>query len=182
MAAIRKPFQGVGNVIRFNWHFYLIALLIISLLIFVAYLLVGLTSEILIGMALVILLTSFASLIVSWYVYDASDLFKLNWLDNFIEPSVQNIANINAGFDEFSALIQQKFPDAKMDVFDFYNALKLKEVSIQRGQKRYPAYISTQPIDLKTLPLNSESCEAMFLLLAAHEIRDDEERIAFLRQ
>jgi hypothetical protein len=35
MGAIRKPLQGVTNIIRFNWHFYVIALAIVSLLIVV---------------------------------------------------------------------------------------------------------------------------------------------------
>ena len=36
MAVARKPFQGVSNIIRFNWHFYLLALVMVSLLLWLA--------------------------------------------------------------------------------------------------------------------------------------------------
>ena len=26
MATLRKPFQGVWNIVRFNWHFYVLSL------------------------------------------------------------------------------------------------------------------------------------------------------------
>lgn len=28
----RKPFQGVGNILRFNWHFYLLSLVVLGVL------------------------------------------------------------------------------------------------------------------------------------------------------
>jgi hypothetical protein len=181
MVAIRRPFQGVGNIIRFNRHFYLIALLIITVMTLAACLSDGFASKAFIGVAFIILFTSAVSLAVSWYVYDVSGLFRLKWMNDFITADVKNIVNINAGFDEFSALIQQKFPDTEMSVFDFYDALKRKEISIQRAQKCYPAYPSTKSISLENLPLNDESCERILLLLAAHEIRDDIERTDFFK-
>ncbi len=35
---LRKPFQGVWNIIRFNWHFYVVAFVVI----FISFLIKGL--------------------------------------------------------------------------------------------------------------------------------------------
>ena len=32
MDTVRKPFQGVWNIVRFNWHFYLFAFLALIIL------------------------------------------------------------------------------------------------------------------------------------------------------
>ena len=59
------------------------------------------------------------SLLVSWYVYDLSNLYKLSWL--FPNNDNIKIVNIHAGFDETSVLLSAKFPNAELIVFDFYD-------------------------------------------------------------
>jgi energy-coupling factor transporter transmembrane protein EcfT len=171
METIRKPFQGVGNIIRFNWHFYVLSacsILILSL--------IGASyGKWLLVLPFVISTTTLVSLIVSWYVYDFSDLYNLNWLKTqHANPSI--IVNITAGFDEISPVLKGKFPLSKLKVFDFYNALPQKEISIQRAQKAYPAYVSTESILLSSIPLKSDAVDMVFLFLAAHEIRNDNDR------
>src|SRR4051812_17137308 len=97
----RIAFQGVTNIIRFNWHFYLIAIgCIIGCVIFHQYLLI-----------LLIILSTVISLGVSWYVYDYSDLYRLDWMEF---SDVHHIVNINAGFDETSTLLSAKFPAVQL--------------------------------------------------------------------
>jgi hypothetical protein len=104
MAAIaRKPFQGITNIIRFNWHFYVIAVVLSLLFIWVNLFIVYL-----------ILAGTLLSLFVSYYIYDHSTLYSLNWI-NSIQP--QKIINIHAGFDETSALLAAKYPNALLTVF-----------------------------------------------------------------
>jgi len=40
MVAVRKPFRGITNILRFNWHFYLIAACFICFLFLISYVLI----------------------------------------------------------------------------------------------------------------------------------------------
>ena len=182
MARMRKPFQGIINIVKFNWQFYIIAgMLIIGLL------LLNLTSGhqysgwILLA-AVVVVMPVLISLSVSYYIYDVSNLYTLNWLDNaMIDPGAK-IVNINAGFDETSVLLHDKYPAAELLVFDFYDPAKHTAVSIKRARKRYPPYLGTVSITTSKVPLANNSINNVFLILAAHEIRDDPERINFFKE
>jgi Sulfate permease family len=122
MEKIRKPFQGVGNIIRFNWHFYILSLgLILFILIFAKYL-NETYKPYLYLLCFLILLPIFISLCVSYYVYDVSKLYSLSWI-NDNEENI-SIININAGFDETSILLKEKFPNSKLTVLDFYDPTK----------------------------------------------------------
>lgn len=173
---IRTPFQGLWNIIRFNWHFYVLsAVLLLSgcllrHLIFVPVLL-GL-------MVLSVLL----SLVVSWYIYDGSKLYELSWLNAIPVSPGQRIINIHAGFDETSALLRNKYPMAEMQVFDFYDPAKHTEISIERARKAYAPYPGTIRISTAEVPLQPASVAVIFLLFAAHEIRNEEERKHFFGQ
>lgn len=165
----RKPFQGVTNIIRFNWHYYAIILLISVLLL--------IRPEWYKTLGISLLYTAMLiSLVVSYYIYDHSNLYSLNWLPP-LPPGT--IVNIHAGFDETSALLAAKYPDAQLVVFDFYDPEKHTEVSVKRARKAYPPYPGTISIDTEEVPLKENSADAICLILAAHEIRDTAERIEF---
>lgn len=182
MARLRKPLQGAGNIIRFNWHFYALLILVVVALLVAEYFLPAHLSVFLYVAIALGTFSMLTSLWVSWYVYDYSQLYTLSWLDSIIEHKPQNIVNINAGFDEFSALLQAKYPDAQLTVLDFYNPTLHTEVSIKRARKAYPPYAGTVAIQTGNMPLAPISTDAVFLLLAAHEIRNDAERIQFFSQ
>jgi hypothetical protein len=180
-AALRKPFQGVFNIIRFNWHFYAIATLLIIALIIVSNFFTHAAYWTCLIIAGGIFLSTTISLTVSYYVYDHSNLYEFGWLKEFSFTKPKMVANINAGFDETSSIIAQCFPDAKLDVFDFYNPDKHTEISIERARKAYAPYRGTLQISTSSLPLQGRSADLLFNIFALHEIRDREERIAFLR-
>jgi hypothetical protein len=160
----RVAFQGVTNIIRFNWHFYVIAIgCIAGCVIFHQYLLI-----------LLIVLSTVISLAVSWYVYDYSNLYTLDWIDF---PGTHHLLNINAGFDETSILLSAKFPAAELTVFDFYDPAKHTEISIERARKAYGPYPGTMNISTDNIPLLN--ADLICMMLAAHEIRNREERIQF---
>ncbi|MFZ1676504.1 MAG: methyltransferase domain-containing protein [Saprospiraceae bacterium] len=182
MEKIRKPFQGVWNVVRFNWHFYILSfglVLILSILannsnhslqMVFSILVVGI-----VGFTLI-------SLSVSCYIYDFSNLYKLNWLNIIKCSDHAKIVNINAGFDETSILIKRKFPHSDLIVFDFYDPSKHTEISIKRARKAYPPYPNTQQISTNHLPLTDNSTEIVFAILSAHEIRNDHDRTNFFKE
>jgi len=182
MERIRQPFQGVRNIVRFNWHFYVLAAISILVVLFLASFLQQPFKIIAIIVCLLIILTTFISLLVSYYVYDVSNLYTLNWLDSLSIHENSQLVNINAGFDETSILLNKKYPRAELIVFDFYNPLKHTEVSIKRARKTYPAYKHTIEIDTSNLPLEDRYADNIFLVLAAHEIRNAAERTDFFKE
>ncbi len=132
------------------------------------------------GVAVGVLATTLISLLVSWYVYDHSELYSFDWLPEL--PAGARIVNIHAGFDETSALLAAKYPTAGLTVLDFYDPELHTEVSIKRARKVYPPYPGTVRISSGELLLEENSIDVVFLLMAAHEIRDIEERGRFFRE
>ncbi len=180
MVPLRKPFQGVWNIVRFNWHFYVLSLGGSILLLSLACVLLG---PLRLGAAVAsatLFAVSFLSLFVSWFVYDFSGLYCLQWC-GACEPEGR-IVNIHAGFDETSELLQAKYPGCDLAVLDFYEPSKHTEVSIRRARSVCPAFPGTQAIDTENVPLPDDSVDVIFLIFAAHEIRRDDERAAFFRE
>ncbi len=178
----RKPFQGVTNIIRFNWHFYVIAFIAIAILLGFR----NFLPEVFIlpvNLLVVLSITSISlSLAASYYIYDLSNLYSLDWLNRLAMAGEARIVNINAGFDETSTLLQQKYPSANLTVFDFYDPVKHTEVSIERARKAYPAFPGTKKITSDSVPLENSSTDCIFLVFSAHEIRNTPERIAFFKE
>jgi SAM-dependent methyltransferase len=180
MATLRKPFQGVLNIIRFNWHFYLLVMVLCWISLLSTFLLHNsLSTIVLLGIFLALIITV-GSLIVSYYIYDVSDLYKLNWLPD--DDSKLNILNIHAGFDETSALLKAKYFNSQLTVLDFYDPKKHTEISIKRAREAYPCYEGTVQTNTETLPLATNSIDKIFVIFAAHEIRNDGERIQFFKE
>ena len=57
------------------------------------------------------------SLIVSYYIYDMSGLYDLKWIEQ--SGTEKLILNINAGFDETSHLLKEKFKTTELIALDF---------------------------------------------------------------
>jgi SAM-dependent methyltransferase len=182
MEGIRKPLQGVGNIVRFNWHFYALSIGIVAFLVFLDRFLPEKYQTYNHLLCFLIGTTTLISLLVSWYIYDLSELYKLTWLSDLNLNYNGKIININAGFDETSLLLKNKFPLSDLVVFDFYDPQKHTEISIKRARKAYPSYPDTQSITTANIPLKNESVDVIFATLAAHEIRDDAERVVFFNE
>lgn len=180
MDAIRKPFQGVGNIIRFNWHYYVLsAIAIVTLLLMSDNLNAALRAASIVFILLIILV-NLVSLLVSFFIYDLSSLYKFNWLDNV--QVGRKIISINADFDETSNLLKAKYANADLTVLDFYNPKKHTEVSIKRARKAYLPFTGTLQTSTTHLPLQDKSADNVFAIFSAHEIRDYQERVAFFKE
>ena len=169
MEIMRSPFQGVWNIIRFNWHFYAFA-------VGLGLLMTGLRWYI---PAVILLVPVSITLLASLYIYDLSGLYTLDW----IEPGAPGtVVNVHAGFDETSAQLSRKFPGACLLVFDFFDPVKHTEVSVKRARRAYPPFPGTRRIDTVATPLEDASTDRIFVTFSAHEIRNDAERVAFFKQ
>jgi cyclic lactone autoinducer peptide len=182
MARMRKPFQGVWNIVRFNWHFYVFAFLAIVLFICLGCILPSPFRILGLIASLAIFITTLVSIMASWYVYDQTKLYDLNWLDENEFRNELNILNINAGFDETSEILESKFTYSKLTVYDFYDPSLHTEVSVKRARVAYPPHPVTQSVATKNLPGQSNSFDKIFCFLSAHEIRNEQERIVFFQE
>jgi ubiquinone/menaquinone biosynthesis C-methylase UbiE len=182
MEKIRKPFQGITNIVRFNWHFFALSLAAVLLLsILSIYTASSLRIYLLISV-FIIVGTTLISLSVSYYVYDWSDLYQLKWLDTLNISENGRAININAGFDETSHLIKEKYKNIELIVLDFYDPLKHTEISIKRARESYPSYPNTISVETTTLPIPDKSVDSLFVIFAAHEIRNELERVLFFKE
>jgi ubiquinone/menaquinone biosynthesis C-methylase UbiE len=181
-ASIRRPFEGVSNIIRFNWHFYVIAGAVISLLLSLLILVSAELRWIIYAATALVFLTTFISLGVSYYVYDYSPLYRFKWFKQFAINDGMRIVNINAGFDETSLIISRKYPRVDLAVFDFYDPLRHTEISIERARKAYSVYPGTRQISTSHIPVDDNTVDFVFNIFSIHEIRDREERVHFLTQ
>ena len=182
MAALRAPLQGVWNVVRFNWHFYVGALaagLALGALALAGP--VGLRPYALALLALV-LLPVLGSLLATTYVYDFAGLYQFNWLPATLPPTAR-VLTISAGFDEVSAPLAARYGPGRVQAADFYDPARHTEVSIRRARRAYPPFPGTLAISTTApLPLPAAGLNLVVAFLAAHEIRDDAERAAFFRE
>jgi ubiquinone/menaquinone biosynthesis C-methylase UbiE len=179
MEVKRKPFEGVSNIMRFNWHFYVFALVSILLAITLSLFLLSPYSVILQGIAILSAIVIIISLGISYYIYDVSRLYEMQWLPDL---SHKKILIVNAGFDEISLLVHSKFPQAEKTVIDFYNPLQHTEVSIARARKAYPSFPGTISVSTEKLILNESQFDVIIAMLSTHEIRSIRERIIFFRE
>jgi hypothetical protein len=177
----RRPFQGITNIIRFNWHFYIGSFFLLV----VIYLVSRLVSPPLAFIFWMIVLTGIIliliSLLVSYYIYDYSSLYSMEWLKELDIHSGQEVVNIHAGFDETSALLTDKLSGIKLTVLDFYDPAKHTEISIKRARKAFPAFPGTIQINSTGSILYEHSKDLILLILSAHEIRQMEERVCFFK-
>ena len=79
-------------------------------------------------------------------------------------------------------MLRAKFDTAQLTVFDFYDPQKHTEVSIKRARNAYPPFPNTQQVTTSNLTLATHSADKIFVLFAAHEIRDKAERIVFFKE
>ena len=166
----RTPFQGVLNIIRFNWHFYVMAgLVLLAVFFFKNYLPeqiqgFALLISILAGLSIII------SLLTSFYIYDLSNLYQLQWLPT---PGNKRILTINAGFDETTEIIKGKFPNCNITACDFYDPSRHTEVSLQRARKAYPSPRNTIQITTNRLPFADNSFDFVVCSLFLHHLTDE---------
>lgn len=180
MGKMRKPFQGVLNIIRFNCHFYFLAISVLFFLIAIANKINEPFRSYLIIVFIIVSATIFISLAVSFYVYDLSGLYNLKWIEQ--QYTKELIVNINAGFDETSILLKEKFKNADLIALDFYDPLKHTEISIKRARAAYPPFHNTKQVETTNLQLADNSVAKIFVILSAHEIRNENERATFFKE
>ena len=176
---MRKPYQGVLNILRFNWHFYALSIGLVLLFLILTIVYQRWQSYTWIAFISVLWL-NFVSLCISYYVYDTSSLYEFDWLK--ITQKESRIVNINAGFDETSDILSKRFSGSELIVLDFYDPSIHTEVSIKRARRAYPIFPGTKKVESTNLNMKKNSADWIFVILSALEIRNKRERIQFFKE
>lgn len=175
----RNPYQGVYNIVRFNWHFYVIAFFVVALLFYFKNIFGAEFQNYILLFATLTSFSILSSLVVSYFIYDVSNLYQFQFLPALNDKKV---LNITAGFDETSPILKNKFPKIELFICDFYDETKHTEVSIKRARKAYPKIENTQIVSTNLLPFPNNYFDYSIAIFSAHEIRNDDERIEFFKE
>ena len=177
-------FEGVGKIVRFNTRFYIgSALGVASIVLLLKFLSLPVWFETVVAAsAAMIVFWTLSSLIVSWYVYDIAGVTRWEWMRPCLWRSPSRWVNIHAGLDESSASLKRLLPGTDGVVVDIYDPARMTEPSIARARRMYPATNTFQVGSAEALPLPDSDRDAVFLLFAAHELRDSAARTQLFRE
>lgn len=180
----RGPWQGMTAILRFNWPFYAAAA-VVSLtswagLRFVARPLAKLLCAAAGAGASYFL---FGSLGVSHLIYDRSDLYRWRWLDRAL-PGAKLCRAIfcHSGFDETSEALRERFGETDWLILDHFDPRQMTEASIRRARGMYPPTPGTRRARYDQWPAENARADAVFALLAIHELRSERERGAWFSE
>lgn len=181
---MRGPFEGMLNIVRFNWPWYLNALIVVATSLLVA-LLVPLPEWVFWLLVLAAAGAAYFFVVSLWaahLIYDRSPLYRWDWLKTTFPTAPRRLVNIHEGFDETSEALRQLYPQTPLTIFDLYHPLISTEPSIARARRYRPAKLPAISVDAAHLPAETASCDALLLFLAAHEIRTAEGRTRFVAE
>lgn len=179
-----KGFEGVSNIVRFNWGYYATSALALG----AAILILSIqavpwwlrTAALCGGIGLVFWTCS--SLLVSWYVYDVTGVMRWEWIRDRLHLAPSRWVNVHAGLDQSTASLRRLFPDSEGAVIDIYDPKTMTEPSIARARRLYPTTEPFQSGQACRLPLPDKDRDTVFLLFAAHEVRAVGDRTQLLRE
>lgn len=174
-------FTKTLNILRFNLHWYMMTLLILFCLCVLAVNVDEGWRTLTWFLFAFIIIVAAIPLVISWYIYDYTNLYELNFLEEKKEAEGL-VVNIHSGYDETTPILQKKFPDREILIFDFYHPDNQTEPSIKTARKLYPPSPAALSISTSQLPLPPDSASLILLFFAAHEIRKEDERLTFFKE
>jgi SAM-dependent methyltransferase len=174
--AVRRPCQGVFQILQFNWQSYLATAAAVTVALLAAPFLPRLwRAGLLLGIAPALFWLA-SSLFVSHYIYDRFPLYDLNWIRRALSRMPGRWLNIHCGFDETSGLLAAIFPASTFDVVDIFDPRVMTEASIRQARRTERGAIAAKPARFDHLPFGFGTFDAAFCIFAAHELRQDYQR------
>jgi len=182
--APRGQFDGVLQIVRYNWTLYIVAVLVSTLVVFLVDVVhppAALAGLLILG-ALAAVFWLALSLAVSHYVYDRSDLYRWEWIRERAAPNPRHVVNIHAGLDETSLALQEMYPAAEVTILDIYDPAEMPEPSIARARREARSPLASVNADFRRLPLETASADLVAVIFVAHELRRATSKEAFFRE
>jgi hypothetical protein len=163
----RGRFQGVRQIAAYHWRAYAAAVVGMA----AALLLPAPWRSAALAMALPGALWACVSIAVSYYVYDWSAIYRLDWIERSLLRTPRRWVNIHAGLDETSLALAELFPQSAGEILDIYDPVQMTEPSIERARRLAGAQPASSPAKWRALPLCSQAIDTAFVIFAAHELR-----------
>ena len=177
----RGKYAGVLSILQYNWHFYAASLcaLVGTFALLWFHLLPQAGEAVVIAAATLTGFWSLSSLLVSYYVYDYRGVTRWNWVPQILLFPPQQWLNIHAGLDQSTLILKQLFPNTRYMTVDIYDPQEMTEPSIARARRLHASLEPAVTSKLDALPLPDRDRDTLFLLFAAHEIRQPARRTEF---
>jgi SAM-dependent methyltransferase len=180
--AMRRPYQGVFQILRFNKRRYLATLMCVGAALLALPHLEPLQRVAMLAIVAPALFWIVSSLLVSHYVYDRFPIYDLTWLSRTLARAPRRWVNIHCGFDETSPLLEAIFPDAAGKVIDIFDPQVMTEDSIRQARRVNRGELAAVHARLDDLGLEAESIDAAFCIFAAHELRTHAQRVKLFKE
>ena len=180
----RGRYEGVLNIVRFNWPMFATTATVIIAALIGAALLRELMLRTLLALGGLALATgTLVALGVSHLIYDRSDLYRFEWLRRALgEGDIGSAVFCQTGFDECSAILRRQTPGTTWTLLDHYDPAIMTETSIQRARRRCPPAPGTITAHFGAWPLPDDSADLVVGMLAVHELRRNDERVAWFTE
>jgi len=171
-------------IARLNWPFYVAAAAVLlaslaGLILLSAFIPKLVCAAALSGAAYFL----FGSLGVSHLIYDRSDLYRWRWLDRALHGvPLHRAIFCHSGFDETSAELRSRLAKTEWLILDHFDETRMTEASIRRARKLFPPTVGTLPAAYDCWPAEEKTADAVFGLLAIHELRSERDRSAWFTE
>jgi hypothetical protein len=180
----RTQFQGVVQIVRFNWPFYLAATLVLSagiwaVLILSMPLLVRAILSMGIAAAAFWVITSLG---IAHYIYDRAGIYDPSWIQRALSTSPRRWASFHAGLDEFGPILRKAFSNNDGLIVDLFDPNEMTEPSIKRARRFANESSRSIHANFRALPMSDNELDAAFVFFSAHELRKPESQIKFLTE
>ena len=173
---MRGRYEGLLNVVRFNWPKYGLGVIVLVVMVVGAFKMDGTFASVFMVFAVLTGIALLLPLLVSHWINDRSALYELPGLSHLPADWTGTLLNLNAGFDESSAIISEHWPLCRLIASDFYRADRHTEHSIERARARYPPFPGTMAVTADLDVLETGSMDVVHAFLSLHEVRDVAER------
>ncbi|MDH6109431.1 SAM-dependent methyltransferase [Kitasatospora sp. MAP12-15] len=179
--AVRRP-SGVREVFAYNWPSYLAGGLAVTTSWALGRRLPRRPAALARAGALTATGWLVSSTAASWWVYDRSELHSFGWLADLLPHGPGDHLVVSSGLDEASRPLAARYPGAAQSRADLYDPALTTEGSIRRARRRVPPIAGTRPARPERLPAPASSQDTVFLVFAAHELRQPADREALFAE
>ena len=180
--ATRRPYQGVTQILQFNWRMYAGGAAAIGVCWSAAVFLPGAARVALWVASAPAAFWLASSLAVSHYVYDRFPLHDLEWLERRLLHGPRRWLNVHSGWDETSELLAGIFPEAAGQVADLFDPRVMTEPSIREAHRMNRSTMASVPASYDALPFACGAFDAVFAFFSAHELRKHAQRVRLFEE
>ena len=171
-------------VILFNYKKILLGIIVSLILMITSFQISSNTVSIVLKiLSILILLNIIASVVASYILYDHSDLYELNDLQEIIDfRNTESVILIHASFDPLSGPLEKKYKNLDLVVCDIYGNRHEHEKGIEISKKVFPPNPAEIKISPNKLPFEDKSVDVILAVTSLHEILNHKDRVLFFKE